>query len=323
MTKIFPSRLRTTPTLRDLVAETNIRKSGLIFPFFVKDAGEVEEPHGKGVARVPLERLIGWLSPIQELGLESVLIFGIPNGKDCAGSEAYSEDGTVQKAVKILRREYPSLNIVTDVCLCQYTDHGHCGILEGNRIDREKTLEALARVAVSHAQAGSDIVAPSAMADGQVAAIRAGLDGAGFVDTAVMSYSTKYASSLYAPFRDAAASAPAFGDRSAHQMDFRNRREGVLEAELDVEEGADILMVKPALPCLDIISDLKAKINRPIAAYQVSGEYVMIKSYCKCTGTDESRLIVETTMAIRRAGADIVISYFTPELLGLFKEGRL
>lgn len=317
------SRLRANPALRELVAETGVKAPALVFPFFVKGSGRLEEPYGKGVARVPLGEVEGWISPLARKGLRAVLLFGVPDGKDEAGHEVYSDGGVVQRAVRAMKSKFPSIAVITDVCMCQYTTHGHCGIVAGERIDRERTCEALAKVAVSHAKAGADMVAPSAMADGQVAAIRGGLDKAGFEDVALMSYSAKYASSLYAPFREAANSAPAFGDRSAYQMDFRNRREALHEAEVDVEEGADVIMIKPALPYLDVISDLKAKLRRPVAAYQVSGEYVMIKAYCERTKTDEERLIAETVTAIRRAGADVVISYFVPELLELIGKGRL
>jgi porphobilinogen synthase len=313
MGSILPSRLRAKENLRNMVSETALNRNGLVWPFFVKTEGRPEEVHGKGIARVPLGDVEAFVEPLYELGLRSALLFGVPQRKDGAGSGAF--DGPVQQAAARLKRCFPGLNVITDVCLCHYTDHGHCGIVEEGRINRGKTLEALSKVAVSHAEAGADVVAPSAMADGQVGALRRALDAAGFEETCIMAYSAKYASTLYAPFREAAGSSPAFGDRSAYQMDFRNGREGILEGELDLEEGADILMVKPAMPYLDVIKEFRERFTRPIAAYQVSGEYVMIKEYCRATGTDEAKVALEMLTCIRRAGAKIIMSYFVPEIL--------
>lgn len=315
------SRMRQSKVLRDFVTESSIASDKLVLPIFIKEKGELEKSKWGGMERIPLSALEGYISSLVESGLKSLLLFGLPSHKDAVGSGAYSRDGVVQQAIKILRSSYPSLIIITDVCLCQYTDHGHCGFFKDGLIERGKTLELLSRVALSHAEAGANIVAPSAMADGQVKAIRAALDTSSFENVAIMSYSAKYASSLYAPFREVASSAPLYGDRSSYQMDYRNKREAVSEAEEDVREGADIVMVKPALTSLDVISELRRLLLCPIAAYQVSGEYVMIKSYCDCTGVDERTVILETLSVIRRAGADIIISYFTPRLISLLKEG--
>jgi len=320
MRKVITSRLRRNRVLRDLVSETELVLSKLIFPIFVKEVGEVESSRWGGMEKVPITRLLDYLSTHVDSGLRSFLIFGIPSSKDSTGANAYSREGVVQRAVRTVKESFPHINIVTDVCLCQYTDHGHCGIIEGGRIDRKKTLSALSRIALSHAEAGADIVAPSAMADGQVSAIRGALDESGFEDVAIMSYSTKFRSSLYSPFREVASSTPVFGDRSSYQMDFRNRREAILEATQDLEEGADIIMVKPAMPYLDIISELRKVLTCPLAAYQVSGEYVMIKEYCRATGTSDQEVITEALTAIRRAGADIIISYFAPEATKILKE---
>ncbi len=313
MDSILPSRLRSRRSLRDMVSETGLNRNGLVWPFFVKADGRAEEVHGKGIMRVPLGGVESFVEPLLKLGLRSVLLFGVPCRKDGAGSGAF--EGPVQQATAQLKRRFPDLNVITDVCLCQYTDHGHCGIVENGAINRRKTLGALSKVAVSHAEAGADVVAPSAMADGQVRVLRQALDDAGFENTCIMAYSAKFASTLYAPFREAAGSSPAFGDRATHQMDFRNGREAILEGELDLAEGADILMVKPAMPYLDVIKEFKERFTRPIAAYQVSGEYVMIKEYCRATGTDEIKVALEMLTCIRRAGAKIIMSYFVPEIL--------
>lgn len=318
----MPSRLRQSQTIRDLVAETCLNPSNFILPLFVKQGGKIEEIYRSGLSRLPLNYVAKYLKPLWESGLRSVILFGLPEKKDSLGSEAYAKEGIIQKSVKMLKKEFPKLTVITDICLCQYTDHSHCRILDGGKINHEKTLEQLAKIAISHAEAGADIVAPSAMADGQVAAIRTALDREGFRDTLIMSYSVKYASTLYSPFRDVVGSAPVFGDRSSYQMDFRNRREAIFEASLDVEEGADILMVKPALPYLDVVAELKQRFQRPLAVFQVSGEHVMLKLYCEHAKTDEKKVVLETTFSMKRAGADIIISYFTPQLLEWLKESR-
>ncbi|MEM3365702.1 MAG: porphobilinogen synthase [Candidatus Methanomethyliaceae archaeon] len=321
MRRTITSRLRRNKAIRDLVSETSLMPDKFVFPIFVKEHGEVEASRWGGMEKIPLSGLLERISNYVESGIRSFLIFGIPSSKDPLGTAAYSKDGVTQRAIRMIKESFSAINILTDVCLCQYTDHGHCGIVEGGKINRSKTLSILSRIAVSHAEAGADIVAPSAMMDGQVLAIREALDEAGFYDLGIMSYSTKYRSYLYSPFRDVASSAPTFGDRSSYQMDFRNRREAVIEAVQDIKEGADIVMVKPAMPYLDIISDLRRILRCPLAAYQVSGEYVMIREYCKSTGTPEREVLMETLIAIKRAGADIIISYFSPEAIGILREG--
>jgi len=320
MTDPKPLRLRRSRVIRDMVAETSVAPANLVFPFFVKRGGAAEDVLSPGIRRIPLPSLADTVGSLYEKGLRSVILFGIPDRKDVLGSEAYARDGVVQESVRALKAHFPDLIVATDVCLCQYTDHGHCRIIRGQRYDEAGTLEALSRIAVSHAEAGADVVAPSAMADNQVAAVRGALDREGFTETLIMSYSVKYASALYAPFREAAGSAPGFGDRSAYQMDFRNRREALAEASLDVEQGADIVMVKPALHYLDVVSEVKRHINRPVAAFHVSGEYAMAKLYARYAGLDERRVALEAIFSIRRAGADIIISYFTPQLLDWLKE---
>ncbi len=323
MNAIMPSRLRQSPAIRNLVAETSLNPSSLVLPLFVKKGGKIEEVFRSGLMRLPIDQVADYVRPIWKNGLNSVIIFGITSKKDDLGSDAYAKDGVVQESLRILKKEFPTLNLITDVCLCEYTSHGHCGIINDNgRINITKTVESLAKVAVSHAEAGADIVAPSAMTDGQVAAIRTMLDSNGFHDTLIMSYTTKYASSLYSPFREVVGSSPAFGDRSSYQMDVRNKKEALLEASLDVKEGADILMVKPALPCLDIAAQIKRRFYRPLALFQVSGEYVMIKLYCEHTKTEEKKVALETVLSMKRAGADIIISYFTPQLIEWLKEDK-
>ncbi len=320
MKKTITSRLRRNKILRDLVSETALAPHNFIYPIFVKETGDIERSRWGGMEKVPLSGLVEYLSGYIASGLRSFLIFGVPSSKDSLGSHAYSGDGVVQRAIRAIKASLPPVNILTDVCLCQYTDHGHCGILEGSRIHRNKTLSILSRIAVSHAEAGADIVAPSAMADGQVSAIRSALDEGGFEDVGIMSYSAKFRSFLYSPFREVASSAPAFGDRSSYQMDFRNRREAVKEALQDIQEGADMVMVKPAMPYLDVISELRRILTCPLAAYQVSGEYVMLKEYCKSTDTDERGVFLEALTAIKRAGADIIISYYAPEVVKALRE---
>lgn len=316
------SRLRKSRVLRDLSCESDLDPSKFIMPVFVKEGGEIERSRWGGMERVPLSGLVGYLAPLVEIGIRHILLFGLPPSKDPSGSSAYSAQGVVQRAIRAVKESFDRLAVLTDVCLCQYTDHGHCGILEGGSISRDKTLSALSRVAVSHAEAGADIVAPSAMADGQVASIRHALDASGFDSVAIMSYSAKYSSSLYAPFREVASSSPSFGDRSAYQMDIRNRREAITEALQDIREGADVVMVKPAMTNLDVISDLRRRLLCPIAAYQVSGEYAMIRAYCDSTGASEARVVLEMLRSIRRAGADIIITYFAPQAIAYLREAQ-
>ncbi len=320
-----PRRLRTDVGMRDLVRETRISKKALIYPLFVKEGDNLIEdiPSLEGQKRCSPDQLPRLVDPVVKAGIGSVLLFGLPKEKDELGSGAWDDNGVVQQAVRVLKKEYPQLKAVTDVCLCEYTSHGHCGVLNGQTVDNDGTLELLARTALSHARAGADIVAPSDMMDGRVGAIRRALDANGFTDRAIMAYSVKYASSFYGPFRDAAGSAPAFGDRKSYQMDFHNSREAVKEAALDVEEGADILMVKPAFSYLDVIGKIRAAFPLPLAAYSVSGEYAMIKAASRAGLIDETGVACESAVGVFRAGADILITYYAPELAGWIDEGRI
>ncbi|MCK6447891.1 MAG: porphobilinogen synthase [Planctomycetes bacterium] len=311
-------RLRTTEVLREAVAETRVHSSQLIQPHFVIEDPKGEEPIPSmpGVSRFGVENLVRRVGKDVELGLTSVLLFGLYSKKDARGSSAYEPDNVVAKAVARLRREFGAkLTIMTDVCMCASMDHGHCGILHDGKVLNDETLPLLSAMALSHARAGADVVAPSDMMDGRVAAIRDALDTAGFVDTAIMSYSTKFASGFYGPFRDAADSAPKSGDRKAYQMDPRNGREAVRESVLDEHEGADMLMVKPALAYLDVIRGVRQATHAPLAAYNVSGEYSMVKAAAKNGWIDEGRVVKEILTAIVRAGADLVITYHGTEAL--------
>ena len=309
-----PRRNRLTPQIRDLVSEYSVRVQELIYPMFVTE-GETEEIAAMpGIKRYSLEDFETALKAVYEAGIRSVLLFGIPAEKDELGSGAYCSHGIVQRAVRLAKETLPDMTVITDICLCEYTSHGHCGVIENGYVDNDKTLELLAKAALSCAEAGADMVAPSDMMDGHVAAIRSELDKHGFINTLIMSYSVKYASAFYGPFREAAGSAPAFGDRKTYQMDYRNKREAVLETAIDVEEGADIIMVKPAMAYLDIISDIRSKFNNPLAAYQVSGEYAMIKTAAAAGCIDEKGAVLESVTAIKRAGADMIITYFAPQI---------
>lgn len=310
-------RLRKTPKMREIVKETRISPSNLIYPVFVKE-------DLKWGSKEPIETMPGEyryspkaaadeLKKLEKKGLKTIILFGIPSKKDNIGSPAFDENGIVQKTIRLLKKE-TKLIIITDVCLCQYTSHGHCGIVKNHQILNDETLEYLGKIAVSHARAGADIVAPSDMMDGRVAAIRKKLDENGFQDVPIMSYAVKYASSFYAPFREAVSSTPSFGDRKTYQMDPANAKEAIIEAELDIEEGADLIMVKPALPYLDIIKSLKEKFNTPLAAYNVSGEYSMLMAAIQ-KGYLTEEAIYESILSIKRAGADLIISHFTPKLL--------
>lgn len=320
-----PRRLRTDAGMRELTRETRISKKALIYPLFVKEGNNLIEdiPSLEGQKRCSPDQISRLLEPVVNAGIGSVLLFGLPKEKDELGSGAYDDNGVVQQAVRVIKKEYPQLKIVTDVCLCEYTSHGHCGVLDGKTVDNDRTLELLAKTALSHARAGADIIAPSDMMDGRVGAIRRELDANGFADRAIMAYSVKYASAFYGPFRDAAGSAPAFGDRKGYQMDFHNSREAVKEAELDVEEGADILMVKPAFAYLDVISRIRSAFNLPLAAYSVSGEYAMIKTAARAGLIDEAGVACESAVGVFRAGTDILITYYAPELAGWIDEGRI
>lgn len=321
-----PRRLRLNPTLRTVVRETSLERSDLIYPLFVR--------HGSGesraIASMPgqfqfsIDTMVEFVAPLVQMGLQGVILFGIPATKDPIGVENFAYDGIVQQAVRALKREFPALLVLTDVCLCEYTDHGHCGVLHDGRDNpqlpvgyalNDPTIEILGRVAVSHAEAGADIVAPSAMMDGQVGAIRTALDSTGYEHLPILAYSAKFASGFYGPFRDAAESPPSFGDRSQYQMDPANRREALREHALDVAEGADMVMVKPALAYLDIVRETRDHFDLPLAVYNVSGEYAMLKAAALNGWIDEKRVTLETLLAMKRAGADVIISYHTPDVL--------
>jgi porphobilinogen synthase len=309
-------RLRRTAALRRLVAETTLSPSQLILPLFVRSGSGVRQPVGSmpGVSQSSVDLLLGDARQAAAAGVGGVLLFGIPDHKDATGSSAWDDQGPVQEAVRTLKRELPELVVITDVCMCEYTDHGHCGVLDADgAVDNDATLELLVKESLSHARAGADIIAPSDMMDGRVAAIRAALDSQGFTGTPIMAYAAKYASGLYGPFREAAESTPAFGDRWSYQMDPANSAEAVREVILDIEEGADIVMVKPAGAYLDIIQRVKSETGHPLAAYQVSGEYSMIKAAAEKGWIDGERVMMESLLAIRRAGADMVITYFAVE----------
>ena len=322
---IRPRRLRKSETLRKMVRETRMDKSSLIYPLFVKEGENIEEeiPSMEGQYRYSIDRLPYELERLQKAGVDKVMFFGIPDVKDEVGSQAYAEDGIVQKAIREAKKQFPDMYLITDVCMCEYTSHGHCGVLCGHDVENDKTLELLAKTALSHVQAGADMVAPSDMMDGRVAAIRHILDENNYKDTPIMSYAVKYASAFYGPFRDAAGSAPSFGDRKSYHMDFHNRREAIKEALLDVEEGADIIMVKPALSYLDIIREVRDTIDLPVAAYSVSGEYAMVKAGAKLGYIDEERIIGEMAVSTFRAGTDIYLTYFAKEIAKLMDEGRI
>lgn len=277
----------------------------------------------EGQFRYSVDRLPYELERLTKAGVSSVMLFGIPDHKDEVGSGAYASDGIVQRALEEAKKQFPELYYITDVCMCEYTSHGHCGVLCGHEVENDATLELLAKTALSHVQAGADMVAPSDMMDGRVRAIRETLDAKGYKETPIMSYAVKYASAFYGPFRDAAGSAPAFGDRKSYQMDFHNRREGMKEALTDIEEGADIIMVKPALSYLDIVSEVSKATNVPVAAYSVSGEYAMVKAAAKMGWIDEERIICEMAVGTYRAGAQIYLTYFAKELAGFMDEGRI
>jgi porphobilinogen synthase len=303
-------RLRRTEGVRELVRETRLHPSDLIQPYFVRhEPGEAAIPSLPGQFHLSIDRLVERAADAHAAGVPAVLLFGLPERKDEVASEAYDDEGVVQMAVRALRAQVPGLVVVTDVCLCQYTSHGHCGILRDGEVQNDLSLELLAETAVSHARAGADIVAPSDMMDGRVGAIRAALDAEGLEQASILAYSAKFASSFYGPFRDAAHSAPAGGDRRGYQMDPGNGREAVREALLDVDEGADMVMVKPALPYLDVLARLRRETPVPLAAYQVSGEYAMIAAAAAAGVMDERAAVLESLTAIRRAGADMVITY--------------
>jgi porphobilinogen synthase len=306
-------RLRRTGALRSLVRETRLDAADLVYPLFVgPESMRNEELPALG--RFSVDDLPREAEELLGLGISSVILFGIPEEKDDEGSGAYAADGIVQRALRALRERYPDLVLITDVCLCEYTSHGHCGVIEDGEVANDATLELLSRTAVSHAEAGADVVAPSDMMDGRVAALRAALDEGGFVDTPIISYAAKYASAFYGPFREAAESAPSFGDRRGYQMDPANVREALRECDLDVAEGADVLMVKPALPNLDVLRAVRERFDLPVAAYNVSGEYAMVKVAAARGWMDERQAATESLTAIKRAGADFVVTYWAKEL---------
>ena len=310
-----PRRLRRTAALRSLVRETRVHPEMFVYPIFVRTGRGLREPIPSmpGQAHLSVDELSREADELRRLGINAVLLFGLPEAKDAQGSSAYDEDGIVQRAARALQTSHPDLFIITDVCLCEYTSHGHCGVLQGGLVDNDATLELLARTAVSQAAAGAGVVAPSAMMDGQVGAIRAALNEAGFTDTAVMGYSVKFASAFYGPFRDAAGSAPQFGDRRGYQMDPPNAREAQREVALDLAEGADVVMVKPALAYLDIIHRVRPHVPVPLAAYNVSGEYAMVKAAAAAGWLDERAAVLEILTALARAGADLLITYHAKE----------
>lgn len=320
-----PRRLRSGETLRKMVRETRMDKSSLIYPTFVVEGeNRMEEiPSMEGQYRYSIDKLLYKAEDMLEAGIDKFMLFGIPDHKDECGSEAYAEHGIVQEAMRALKARFPELYLIGDVCMCEYTSHGHCGILHGHDVDNDETLKYIAKIALSQVEAGADMVAPSDMMDGRIAAIRELLDKKGHTNTPIMSYAVKYASSFYGPFRDAADSAPSFGDRKAYQMDWHNRREGLKEALSDVAEGADILMVKPAMAYGDIIADVKAATDVPLAAYSVSGEYCMVKTCGKLGYVDETSIMCEIATAAYRAGSDIYLTYFAKELAKAMDEGRI
>ncbi len=316
----FPSlrmrRLRRTETLRRMARETQLQRDDLIFPLFAIEGRGLREPIASmpGVLRFSVDALAAEAKEVRELGIPAVLLFGIPGHKDARGSAADAASGIVQRAAEAIKRSEPELVVITDVCLCEYTDHGHCGILDGESVDNDPTLERLAAIALSHARAGADIVAPSDMMDGRVAAIRAALDRHGFPQVAILSYAAKFASAFYGPFREAAESTPRFGDRRSYQMDPANAREALREMALDLDEGADALMIKPALAYLDLVAKARSRFEVPIAAYHVSGEYAMIKAAAERGWIDGDRAMQESLIGIKRAGADWIVSYAAKEI---------
>jgi len=319
-----PRRLRESPLLRSMVRETALRADDFVYPLFAVHGRGVREPIGSmpGQYRLSIDELLKECKDAASMGIPAVLLFGLPRDKDPRGSEAYAEDGIIQQAVRAVKETIPDLLVITDVCLCEYTSHGHCGVVEDGRVKNDPTLELITRTAVSHVEAGADMVAPSDMMDGRVAAIREGLDESGFTETPIMAYSAKYASAFYGPFREAADSTPQFGDRRSYQMDPANALEAMREVALDVDEGADIVMVKPALPYLDIIARVKGEFGLPVAAYSVSGEYAMLKAAGQLGWLDEERAVLEALTGIRRAGADIIITYFAKDAARLIEQGR-
>ncbi|MFD2926121.1 porphobilinogen synthase [Halobacillus naozhouensis] len=309
-------RLRKTESMRSLVRETYLHKEDLIYPIFVVEGSGVKNAVASmpGVHQVSLDYLAEEMTELEHLGVRSVIVFGVPNEKDAVGTQAYHNEGIVQQAIRYIKKEHTSLTVIADTCLCQYTDHGHCGVIRNGDIANDESLELITKTAVTQAEAGADVIAPSNMMDGFVAAIRKGLDEAGYSQIPVMSYAVKYASAFYGPFRDAAHSSPQFGDRRAYQMDPANRLEALREAESDIEEGADFLIVKPALSYLDIMRELKDRYHLPLVAYNVSGEYSMIKAAAQNGWVNEQEIVLEKLTSMKRAGADLIVTYFAKDV---------
>jgi len=317
-------RIRGKEIFRRMVRETSLSVNDLIYPMFSAFGTGIRKEVSSmpGICQQSIEYIVAEASEVHQLGIPAVILFGIPETKDAVGSDAYAEHGIIQQTIRAIKQNVPGLAVITDVCLCEYTDHGHCGIIRDGDVDNDATIELLAREALSHAQAGADMVAPSDMMDGRVAAIRRMLDGNGFSHLPIMSYAVKYASGYYGPFREAAESTPQFGDRRSYQMDPANRREALREAAQDINEGADIIMVKPGLPYLDILRDLRNEYHMPLAVYNVSGEYSMIKAAAHNGWIDEERVVMETMLAFKRAGADLIITYHAKDVAKWLKGDR-
>lgn len=309
-------RLRRSENIRRLVRENSLQLNDLVYPIFIEEGQGIETEIASmpGIKRFSLDTISKELDEISQLDIPAILLFGIPSSKDEIGSETWNDQGIIQQAIRFIKKHYPQLYVITDVCFCEYTSHGHCGIIHDNDVDNDATLVNIAKQVISHAKAGADMVAPSGMMDGMIAAIREALDQSGFPNLPVMSYAVKYASAFYGPFRDAADSTPSFGDRRTYQMDPSNRDEALREANFDDQEGADILMVKPALSYLDIIRDIKNNFDRPVACYNVSGEYAMIKAAGEKGWIDEEKVMMESLLSMKRAGADIIITYFAKDV---------
>ena len=317
-------RLRSSPSIRALVRETHLRVDDFIYPLFIQEGKGVEDEITSmpGIRRWSLDRLSKELDEIVALGIKAVLLFGVPDKKDADGSETWDDKGLIQRAIKFIKTNYPDLYVISDVCFCEFTDHGHCGVLDGHILDNDATLKNLAKQVLSHARAGVDMVAPSGMIDGTVETVRTALDEAGFVNLPIMAYSVKYASAFYGPFREAVDSAPSFGDRKTYQMDPANAREGLLKASYDELEGADILMVKPAMSYLDIVAHLRENFDVPIACYNVSGEYSMIKAAASKGWIDGDAVMTESLLSMKRAGANIIITYFAKDMARILNSER-
>ena len=315
-------RLRKSEGIRRLVQETKLSVDDFVYPLFIEEGGNIETEivSMPGIKRYSLDRISKELEEVVELNIPAVLLFGIPSNKDEEGTETWNDNGIMQQAIRFIKKNFPTLYVITDVCFCEYTSHGHCGIIHNNDVDNDATLVNIAKQVVSHAKAGVDMVAPSGMMDGTIKMVREALDNTGFVNLPIMAYSVKYASAFYGPFRDAADSAPTFGDRRTYQMDPSNRDEGLREANFDDQEGADILMVKPALSYLDIIRDLKNDFDRPIACYNVSGEYAMVKAAAEKGWIDGEKVMMESLLSMKRAGASIIITYFAKEAARVLKK---